>query len=103
MKRHVLWSQGAIDDLKQIADYIAEQNPVAGLRIGALIRSAGDSLGELPTGRLGRVTGTYEKVVHGIPYIIAYMLEPRPEGGKAVVILRIIHGARDWQADEWPE
>jgi plasmid stabilization system protein ParE len=103
MKRHVLWSRDALDDLKQIAEYIAEQNPVAGLRIGALIRSTGDSLGEIPAGRRGRVTGTYEKVVHGIPYIIAYALEPLPEGGQAVVILRAIHGAREWPADEWPK
>jgi plasmid stabilization system protein ParE len=103
MKRPVLWSRGALDDLKQIADYIAEQNPVAGLRIGALIRSAGDNLGEMPGGRHGRVTGTYEKVIQGVPYIIAYMLEPLPEGGEAVVILRAIHGARHWPADAWPE
>jgi plasmid stabilization system protein ParE len=103
MKRQVLWSRGALDDLKQIADYIAEQNPLAGLRIGAMIRSAGDSLGEIPTGRRGRVAGTYEKVVQGIPYIIAYRLEPLPEDGEAVVILRAIHGARDWPADAWPE
>jgi plasmid stabilization system protein ParE len=103
MKRQVLWSRDAFEDIKQIADYIAEQNPVAGLRIGAMIRSAGDRLGEMPTGRRGRVTGTYEKVVHGFPYIIAYMLEPLPKGGEAVVILRAIHGARNWPADAWPE
>lgn len=55
----------------------------------------------MATGRPGRVTGTYEKPLSRIPYLIAYELR-RISGREHVVILRVIHAARDWPAEEWP-
>ena len=46
-------------------------------------------------GRSGRVTGTYEKLVPGLPYILAYEIVSRPEG-ELIAILHVLHGARDW-------
>jgi toxin ParE1/3/4 len=56
----------------------------------------------MSTGRIGRVSGTYEKVVGGLPYVIAYAITDRA-GREAVTILRVIHGARDWPDEDWPE
>ena len=53
-------------------------------------------------GRVGRVEGTFEKPVVGLPYIIAYEITVGPEGSEVVVVLRLIHGARDWPDNEWP-
>ena len=57
----------------------------------------------MPTGRRGRVSGTYERPVSGLPYIIAYALKATEAGDEVLAILRVIHGARNWRADTWPE
>jgi toxin ParE1/3/4 len=101
--RSVIWSQKALDDLDVIIDYIAARNHTAALGVIDRIEHAGESLGNIPTGRPGRVCGTYEKVVSGLPYILAYAIQSLPEGQEAIVILRAIHGARDWPPDKWPE
>jgi plasmid stabilization system protein ParE len=49
------------------------------------------------------VAGTYEKPVKELPYIIAYALQPMPDGGERIIIVRVIHGARDWPEGEWPK
>jgi addiction module RelE/StbE family toxin len=101
--RSVVWSPSALDDLDSIINYVAAQNPAAALRVIDRIEEAGERLGEMATGRPGRVAGTYEKVVPGLPYILAYSIEPQANRSEAVVILRAIHGARNWPPGEWPE
>lgn len=102
MTRTVQWTRDALDDLKGQIAYIAGDNPDAARRVAARIRVAGEALGDMATGRPGRVTGTYEKSVVHLPYIIAYSLTV--QGGREVVsILRVIHTARDWPAEGWPE
>ncbi len=61
------------------------------------------TLAATPTGRQGRVSGTYEKVVPGLPYIIAYALGDEPKTHETLTILRIIHSARDRREESWPE
>jgi plasmid stabilization system protein ParE len=100
VKRKVQWSQDALDDLKSQIEYIATRNPAAARRVAALIRSVGIELGSMSTGRHGRVSGTFEKSVRGLPYIIAYAISPGHEG--EITILRVIHGARDWPEENWP-
>lgn len=102
-RRRVLWSRDALDDLLQNAAYIARDNPAAARRIATALRKCGGQLGKSATGRRGRMSGTYEKVVPRLPYIIAYTLAPDRSGEDAVMILRLIHGARDWRAEAWPE
>jgi plasmid stabilization system protein ParE len=82
---------------------IAEKNPKAAEKIAREIRRAVELLAEIPIGRPGRVQGTYEKLVVGRPYIIAYSLEPRPGTPEDLVILRIIHTARHWPPGRWPD
>ena len=101
MKRQVLWSRAALDDLKAQVSFIARENPAAARRIGQRIRTTGDDFAQFATGHPGRVADTYEKSVRGLPYVLAYAFERRG-GAEAVVVLRVIHSARDWREGEWP-
>jgi toxin ParE1/3/4 len=101
--REVRWSSDALDDLNGIIAYIAEDNPQAARAVIDKIETAANRLGEIATGHPSRMAGVYEKVVAGLAYIIAYAIEPRPDGSERIVILRVVHGARHWTKDEWPE
>lgn len=103
MRRRVVWSEAALDDLDATIDYIAERNPAAARRVLEEVHSAAAFLGRKPIGRAGRVPGTFEKTVSGRRYIIAYAIDPTPDTGERVVILRVIHTARNWPAGNWPE
>ena len=100
--RPVVWSDDARRDYLEILRFIAGDNPLAAERVAAAIKKVGQELGEFATGRPGRVRGAYEKLVPRLPFIIAYALTTR-EGREAVSILRIIHTARNWQTDDWPQ
>lgn len=102
MTRPVQWSRAALDDLKKQIAYIAADNPDAARRAADRIRETSAALGEMTTGRPGRVTGTYEKSVAGLPYIVAYAITAKA-GRETVSILRVIHTARDWPPGEWPK
>ncbi|MEZ2409986.1 plasmid stabilization system protein ParE [Bosea sp. OAE752] len=99
--RPVIWSDDARRDYLDILRYIAEDNPDAAERVVDAIEQAGNELGDFATGRPGRVSGVYEKLVPRLPYILAYALAL--QGGREVVaILRVIHTARDWPEEGWP-
>jgi toxin ParE1/3/4 len=100
--RPVRWSRAALDGLKAAMSYIARDNPEAARKVAAAIREAGLKLGVHSTGRKGRVEGTLEKSVAGLPYVIAYAIEAEA-GGECIVILHIIHTSREWPAGRWPE
>ncbi|WP_085032584.1 type II toxin-antitoxin system RelE/ParE family toxin [Ensifer aridi] len=100
--RPVVWSVEANQDTLEILRYIAEDNPLAAERVVDAIEDAGNKLGDFATGRPGRVTGTYEKSLTRHPYILAYELRQIAER-ECVVILRVIHTARDWPVEEWPQ
>jgi toxin ParE1/3/4 len=101
VKRPILWSRDALDDLKRQLLFIAADNPAAAERVVTRLRATAAGLEDFATGRPGRVTGTYEKSVTGLPYVIAYELIPHSTG-EAIAILRIIHTARDWPEEAWP-
>lgn len=97
----VLWSAEAGRDYLDILHYIAADNPFAAEKVVDAIEKTGDEFGRFATGRPGRVTGTYEKPVTRLPYIIAYAMAVHA-GRESVIILRVIHTSRDWPAEEWP-
>jgi toxin ParE1/3/4 len=101
--RRVDWSIDALDELNGIVAYIARDNPIAANNVADTIERTVHGLVARPTGRMGRVNGTYEKVVSGLPYIIAYALGDELKGHETITILRVIHGARDWPEESWPE
>jgi toxin ParE1/3/4 len=97
--RHVVWSVRAQHDYLDILRHIAADDPDAAERVLTAIETTADNLATYATGHPGRVSGTYEKTVSRLPYIIAYALS---DENRVVAILRVIHTARDWQAEDWP-
>lgn len=95
--RNVAWSARALNDLNSTFQFIARDTDQNANLVVDRIDAAAKLLGQTPIGRYGRVSGTYEKPVRRAPYIIIYALSD-----DSVVILRIIHGARDWPENEWP-
>jgi toxin ParE1/3/4 len=98
--RDVFWSETALSDADSIVAYIAADNPDAALKVILQIEETAGRLGRMAIGRPGRVAGTYEKSVIGLPFIIAYTLQTFPSGKECVVILRVIHSARNWPRGE---
>ncbi len=101
--RSVFWSDSALDDIDKSIAYIAKRNPSAARAAHAAIERSGNQLGRAVTGRRGRVTGTYEKSIPRLPYILAYAVDPLPDGSERIVILHVIHTARDWPEGQWPK
>lgn len=87
----VRWRHAAVSDLAKIRDYIAESNPAAAhATIGRVLRSV-DRLERFPkSGRIGRVAGTREIIVPGLPYIVVYIDE-----ADIVDIVAVFHGSQD--------
>lgn len=79
-------------DIRAIAAHIQQDNPMAARRVILEIKDQITMLVQFPDiGRAGRVDGTREMVIPGLPYIAIY------EAGDAVVyIVRVLHGARQW-------
>ncbi|MDX6750746.1 type II toxin-antitoxin system RelE/ParE family toxin [Geminicoccaceae bacterium 1502E] len=101
--RWVVWSQDALADLNALVVYIAKDNRTAASLVADRIEKAVLNLAFMPTGRQGRVTGTYEKPVPDLPYILSYALATAPSGEERLVVLRVIHEARNWPAGKWPD
>jgi len=101
--RPVVWSDDALADFDHAVAFVADASPTAARRVAARIERTAAELGPMPTGRPGRVAGTYEKSVPRLPYIIAYEIVVRPDGSERIAVLRVIHGARDWPTGRWPE
>ena len=86
----------ARDHIEEIFNYINDRNSAATPQVVARIRLAAERLAEFPRiGHVGRVSGTYEWVVRGLPYIVVYDISLG--GDEEVVILGVFHGAQDRQ------
>jgi plasmid stabilization system protein ParE len=102
--RRVIWSpRAAATYRRDILDYLERQGEASLHRVRGDIERAIEVLSRRPIGRPGRVSGTYEKLVVGQPYIIVYSLHPSDDGGEDdLVIMRIVHTSRDWPPESWP-
>ncbi|MES2193573.1 MAG: type II toxin-antitoxin system RelE/ParE family toxin [Pseudomonadota bacterium] len=90
----LLYTAQARQHIAAIFGYIADRNPVAATQVVARIRQAAERLTEFPRmGRAGRVTGTHEWVVRGLPYIIVY--QTGAADADEVLILGVFHAAQD--------
>jgi toxin ParE1/3/4 len=87
------WSKPAEGDLDQIAEFIGQDSPAAAARVVLeLIEQAESQLtANLAIGRAGRVLGTRELVIGGLPYIIPYRVRDN-----VIEILRVLHTSRRW-------
>jgi toxin ParE1/3/4 len=84
------WTLPAVEQLHEIFDYIADDNPGAALRTVERIRLSIRQASRMPyTGRMGRVSGTREVIVPGTSYIVAYRVLD-----DAIHVLAVLHGAR---------
>ena len=88
----IRWAEPAATALVGIQDYIARENPRAAFEVVQRIRIAVSQLEHHPkVGRAGRVNGTYELIIHELPYIVPYRIK-RNE----VQILSVYHTSRKW-------
>jgi len=88
----VKWSRKALLNLDNAVEYIAADNSAAVADVAQRIWDASQMLAKQPgMGRPGRVTGTRELVISGLPYILPYV-----EKGGAVIILRVMHTSMKW-------
>jgi toxin ParE1/3/4 len=96
----VLWPERAEADLHEAFDYLLARSPRAARRIYEAIRDGVAGLTDYPgRGRPGRVAGTRELIIAGTSYVIAYTVDQRIN---AVIVLRVLHGARRWPDDLVP-
>ena len=88
----VRWSLKALLNLDIAVEYITADKPVAALDVAQRIWDASQLLAEQPgMGRPGRVAGTRELVVPGLPFVLPYV-----EDGDSVIILRVMHTSMKW-------
>ena len=86
------WARDADSDLDSIEEYIGGDSPESAFRTLAEIVRQVEMLAEHPgMGRPGRVEGTRELVIAGLPYVVAYL-----HRGDTVTVLRVLHGAMKW-------
>jgi len=78
--------------LARIQDHISNDNPRAAFEVIRRIRIAVSQLAVHPKiGRPGRVRGTYELVIHDLPYIVPYRIKK-----DEVQILSVYRTSRKW-------
>jgi len=88
------WTRAASRDLDSIEEYIGRDNPAAAIdTVLQIIRHVGPLAEHPGMGRPGRVEGTRELVITGLPYVVPYV-----HVGDAVIVLRVLHGAMKWLA-----
>lgn len=90
------WTRRAERDLDEIAAYIGQDSPAAAARVVLELIDRVESLlpGQPAIGRPGRVLGTRELIIGGLPYVIPY----RVRDGD-LQILRVLHASRRWPGE----
>lgn len=88
----ILWAPRARQQLMDIATYIAMDNERAAERVVQRIQDAVENLRIYPAmGRAGRIGGTRELVISGVPYVVVYTV-----AGGTLQVAAVIHTARQW-------
>ena len=90
------WTRLAESDLDDIADYIGQDSPAAAARVVLELIDQTEALltRHVALGRPGRVLGTRELVVAGLPYVIPYRVRENN-----IEILRVLHTSRRWPSN----
>lgn len=87
----LIWTEGALQDRHAIYSYVETANPDAAFDLDEVFSKGAQRLTDNPAlGRLGRLPGTRELVVHR-HYILIYDVL-----GDVVRVLGIVHTARSW-------
>ncbi len=87
----VIWTREARDRLKDIEEYIAQENPKAARKpVRGIILKVAEQLTSYPSsGKAGRINGTRERVFSGHPYIVVYSVS-----SGNIHVLTVFHGAQ---------
>ncbi len=102
MKRDLLLTAEARQDLVRVVRDIAQDNKCAANRVALRVDQAASALAVRATGRPGRLDGTCEKTLGHLADILACKIVISADGGETIAILRVIHFARNWPAGQWP-
>lgn len=90
------WTDLAVADLDKIEAYIAKENS-PGVAIDAVMKIVDTTHLILPehpgAGRLGRLKGSRELVIDGLPFIVIYRQRHALD---QLQILRVLHNAQQW-------
>lgn len=88
----VKWTIKAIGNLEEVFEYLAVDNPQAASDVAQRIWDAAQLLSRQPgMGRPGKVAGTRELVISGLPYVLPYV-----ETKGVVITLRVLHASMKW-------
>ena len=91
-KVKIKWTKGAQNNLNQIEEYIAVDNPKAAVDTVIKIIKIVGMLSDNPAmGRTGRIFGTRELIISGTPFIVPYRIK-----SEQIEILRVLHGSKKW-------
>ena len=89
------WTDPAALDLDKIEEHISEENSptIAVDVVLRIIETVETVLSTHPrAGRIGRVSGTREFVVEGVPFTVIY----RQVGSDQLQVIRVLHDAQQW-------
>ena len=88
----IRWYSEAVHDLTEVRKYIANDNPRAAREVaGRIVEEIAHLKNHPGMGRPGRVEGTRELVIPGLPYIIPYRVR-----NNFIELLRVLHAVRIW-------
>lgn len=88
----VEWLEEASGQRYDQLDYIAQENPIAAIRLDEEIETQTESLAQNPEiGREGRVAGTRELVIARTPFLAVYRTTLNQ-----VQILNLLHQSQQW-------
>ncbi|OEU76036.1 MAG: hypothetical protein BA874_03940 [Desulfuromonadales bacterium C00003068] len=88
----VKWTRTSLANLDAAVKYIARDDSRAAQKVAQKIWDSSQMLALRPAlGRLGRVSGTRELIVDGLPYVLPYI-----QKDDSIYILRVIHTAMRW-------
>ncbi len=88
----IVWTRRALREIDQAFAFVAQDSPAPASAMVAAVEARAAVLAEHPEiGRPGRVDGTRELVLSGLPYILPY----RVRDGR-IQILAVFHTSRAW-------
>jgi addiction module RelE/StbE family toxin len=93
MDYKVVWTNSARADLKQLVEYISEDNPAAAESFGLAIIEKIESVGDFP--RIGRIVPEENKeFLRELPYSPYRLIYEVHDDSRVVFIVRIWHSYR---------
>lgn len=86
------WTRLALQDMRHLHEYIAEDNPAAAGQMVSRISDAVQNLKKHPRmGREGRCLGTRELILAKTPYSVVYVFAKNE-----IQIVSVIHASMRW-------